>query len=76
VGSIAFGYAKKHVLELLNPQTPSYKTSFTAIPLFLILAFSSGDRHALFWISMACVVFFSLVAVAQYGFFSRSRRVI
>ena len=74
VATIVFKHAKNHVVELLNPETPSYKTSLTVIPLFAILAFSAGDRHSLFWISMACMLFFALVAVAQYGFFSRTRR--
>jgi len=68
---IAFRNVKKHVLELLNPETPSFKTSITAIPFFLLLAMTAGDRYWLFWVAMLGVVFFTVLAVFQYGVFSR-----
>jgi hypothetical protein len=74
IAGMVFRRIKSHVSELLNPETPSYKTSLTVIPLFAIIAFASGDRHSLFWISFACMVFFAVVAIAQYGFFSRRKQ--
>ena len=64
---------KQHVLELLNPETPSYKTSASVVPLFAIFAVAASDRQGLFWLSIACMLFFIAIAVAQYGVFSKNK---
>lgn len=62
---------KQHIIELLSPTTPSYKTSASTVPLFAILAVAAGDKQGLFWMSIAFMLFFTAIAVAQYGFFSK-----
>lgn len=66
---------KQHIVELMSPETPSYKTSATAAPFFAILAATAGERATLFWISLLCMLFFILLAVSQYGVFSKTRKV-
>lgn len=60
-------YLGNHLTELLNPQTPSYKTSTTAAVLFGIVMLFSGENHSLFWIALLCCGFFSVAAVKQCG---------
>jgi|GEM_PF-3878676 hypothetical protein len=73
ISGIVFNYLKNHVMELLNPETPSYKTSMTVVPFFGVLALAAGDRTSLFWISISCLLFFSIIAFAQYRF-ARNKR--
>ncbi len=67
-------FIKRHVLELTSPETPSYKTSASVIPIFAILAFAAGDKQTLFWIATISFLFFAILAVFQYGYFSKSKR--
>lgn len=61
-------YLSNHLLELFNPQTPSYKTSATAAVLFAFIILLSGEKLAIFWLGVICCGFFSLLAIKQYGF--------
>ena len=74
IGGVIAKRIKQHISELMKPETPSYKTSASAVPFFAVLAAASGDRHTLFWISVACTLFFTILAISQYGLFSRSKR--
>lgn len=57
-----------HLIELFQPETPSYKTSITAAILFGIVALFTGEKYALFWLAVTCCGFFVALAAKQYGF--------
>jgi len=69
-----FRHLSNHVSELLNPQTPSYKTSITAAILFGVIALFSGEKYSLFWMTLTCCIFFGVLAMKQFGLSNLMKR--